>query len=149
MKIPWRRVWQPVPVVLPRESHGQRSLVGYSPWGHSRARLKRLSMHRCTHNPFFVDSCLKRFSNTDPWETETSNSTALSPAVTIKMNPDISRWPLRKQLLLAATHQHGVSVELSCSVVSDSSQPHGPQHAMIPCPSSTPRVCSNSYPSSR
>ena len=30
----WRRKWQSTPVVLPEESHGQRSLVGYSPWGH-------------------------------------------------------------------------------------------------------------------
>ena len=29
-KIPWRRAWQPTPVFLPRESHGQRSLVGYT-----------------------------------------------------------------------------------------------------------------------
>ena len=29
-KIPWRRTWQPTPVFLPGESHGQRSLVGYS-----------------------------------------------------------------------------------------------------------------------
>ena len=29
-KIPWRRRWQPSPVFLPEESHGQRSLVGYS-----------------------------------------------------------------------------------------------------------------------
>ena len=32
-KIPWRRAWQPTPVFLPGEFHGQRSLVGYSPWG--------------------------------------------------------------------------------------------------------------------
>ena len=31
--IPWRRAWQPAPVVLPGESHGQRSLVDYSPRG--------------------------------------------------------------------------------------------------------------------
>ena len=31
-KIPWRRVWQATPVFLPGESHGRRSLVGYSPW---------------------------------------------------------------------------------------------------------------------
>ena len=31
-KIPWRRTWQPPPVFLPGESHGQRSLVGFSPW---------------------------------------------------------------------------------------------------------------------
>ena len=30
-KIPWRRKWQPTPVFLPGESHGQRSLVDYSP----------------------------------------------------------------------------------------------------------------------
>ena len=29
----WRRQWQPTPVFLLGESHGQRSLVGYSPWG--------------------------------------------------------------------------------------------------------------------
>ena len=32
-KIPWRRKWQSTPVLLPGKSHGQRSLVGYSPWG--------------------------------------------------------------------------------------------------------------------
>ena len=29
----YRRKWQPTPVFLPEESHGQRSLAGYSPWG--------------------------------------------------------------------------------------------------------------------
>ena len=32
-KIPWRREWLSSPVFLPGESHGQRSLVGYSPRG--------------------------------------------------------------------------------------------------------------------
>ena len=32
-KIPWRRKWQPTPVFLPGQSHEQRSLSGYSPWG--------------------------------------------------------------------------------------------------------------------
>ena len=32
-----RRKWQPTPVLLPGESHGQRSLVGYSPWGHKES----------------------------------------------------------------------------------------------------------------
>ena len=38
-KICWRRAWQPTPVFLPRESHGQRGLAGYSPLG-----LKELDM---------------------------------------------------------------------------------------------------------
>ena len=28
----WRREWQPTPVLLPGEFHGERSLTGYSPW---------------------------------------------------------------------------------------------------------------------
>ena len=32
-KIPWRKAWQPTPVFLPGESHGQRNLVGYSTKG--------------------------------------------------------------------------------------------------------------------
>ena len=37
MKIPWRRKWQPTPVLLPRKFHGRRSLVGYGPWGHKES----------------------------------------------------------------------------------------------------------------
>ena len=36
-KIPWRRAWQATPVVLPGEFHGQRSLGGYSPQGHTES----------------------------------------------------------------------------------------------------------------
>ena len=35
-KTPWERKWQPTPVFLPGKSHGQRNLVGYSPWGRKR-----------------------------------------------------------------------------------------------------------------
>ena len=38
-KIPWRRIWQPTPVFLPREFRGQRRLVGYRPWGHKESDL--------------------------------------------------------------------------------------------------------------
>ena len=38
-KIPWRRKWQPTPEFLPGKSRGQRSLVGYSPWGHTESDL--------------------------------------------------------------------------------------------------------------
>jgi len=47
-KIPWRRKWQPTPVFLPGKSHGQRSLVGYSPWGRKEsdtAERLHFSMH--------------------------------------------------------------------------------------------------------
>ena len=32
-RFPWREKWQPTPVFWPGESHGQRNLAGYSPWG--------------------------------------------------------------------------------------------------------------------
>ena len=35
--VPWRRKWRPTPVFLPGEPHGQRSLVGYSPWDHKES----------------------------------------------------------------------------------------------------------------
>ena len=47
---PWRRAWQPTPVqpisvFLPRESHGQRSLAGYSPWGHKELDMTEVTEH--------------------------------------------------------------------------------------------------------
>ena len=38
-RIPWRKKWQPTPVFLPGKSHGQRSLAGYSPWGHKKSDM--------------------------------------------------------------------------------------------------------------
>ena len=49
-EIPWRRKWQPIPVFLPGELHGQRSLVGYSPyhnlWNHKLQPQKWKSIPR-------------------------------------------------------------------------------------------------------
>ena len=45
-KIPCRRKWRPTPVFLPGESHGRRSLVGYSPWGRKESdTTERLHFH--------------------------------------------------------------------------------------------------------
>ena len=44
-KISWRRAWQPTPVFLPAESHGQRSLAGYSPWGHTESGMTKATQH--------------------------------------------------------------------------------------------------------
>ena len=41
-----RRQWHPTPVLLPGESHGRRSLVGCSPWGHEESDMtERLHFH--------------------------------------------------------------------------------------------------------
>ena len=43
--VPWRRAWQPIPVFLPGESHGQRSLSGYSPWGGKESDTTEVTEH--------------------------------------------------------------------------------------------------------
>ena len=54
-KIPWRRRWQPTPVFLPGKSHGQRSLVSFSPQGRKELHTaERLTMCACTDPTFFL-----------------------------------------------------------------------------------------------
>ena len=49
-KIPWRRAWQPPSIFLPGKSLGQRSLVGYSPWGCKESGITEgLSVCACAH----------------------------------------------------------------------------------------------------
>ena len=43
----WRRKWQPIPVFLPEESHGQRSLGGQGPWGHRESDTTEVTEHAC------------------------------------------------------------------------------------------------------
>ena len=50
-KIPWRRSWLAALVFLPGESHGQRSMAGYSPWGHKELDMtEQLSTHKYINN---------------------------------------------------------------------------------------------------
>ena len=60
-KTPWRRKWQPTPVFLPGKSHGQRRLVGYSPWGHERFKCdletKQQQQMKWREKLFFISQC--------------------------------------------------------------------------------------------
>ena len=59
--VPWRREWQPTPVFLPAEFHGQRSLAGYSPWvAESQTRLSDTHTHTHTHTHTFISVYLFR-----------------------------------------------------------------------------------------
>ena len=60
----------------------------------------------------------------------------------------ISRW-MDKEDAVHIYNEILVLLLFSCSVVSDSLRPHGLQHARLPCPSPSPRACSNSCPLSR
>ena len=51
-KMRWGRKWQPTPVFLSRKSHGQRSLAGYSPWGHKRVKHDLVTKQHCINFKF-------------------------------------------------------------------------------------------------
>ena len=71
--MPWRRAWQPTLVFLPGESHRQRSLVGYSPWGHTElntAELLTLSLSQLSHGVrvcFCSSTCSPFFALISSW----------------------------------------------------------------------------------
>ena len=51
-KIPWRKKWQPTPVLLSGKFHGQRSLAGYSPWDHKELDMtERLTLSLFPYHP--------------------------------------------------------------------------------------------------
>ena len=53
-KIPWKEAWQPTPALLPGESHRQRSLPGYSPWGSKESGTTEVTKHKYTISSFKV-----------------------------------------------------------------------------------------------
>ena len=64
-EIHWRRAQQPTPVVLPRESHGQRSLAGYSPWGR-RVRHVWVTKHSTYFYKYLKLFMIKVFNHAQP-----------------------------------------------------------------------------------
>ena len=73
MKIPWRRKWKPTLVFLPREFHRQKSLTGYSPWGH-----KELDTVEHTHT--------HRHKNSLGWGSNTPNMFMLRVAFSSRLS---------------------------------------------------------------
>ena len=69
-KIPWSKKWQPTPLFLPKKSHGERKLAGYSPWGckrlnttepehiHTQAGLSHLQFSVVNHFRTLVCDCI-------------------------------------------------------------------------------------------
>ena len=89
-KIPWSRKWQPTPVCLPGESHGQRSLVGYSSWGCKESdmteRLTLIHTVRTQHNPDTSSRELSYVGQDHQWHPSTQ------PGSSYRNHP---LWPLR------------------------------------------------------
>ena len=70
-KVPWKRKWQPTPVFLPGKFHEQRSLAGYSPWGHKRVRHD-LATKQQQQSFNIILIYLTWVSMSSPWESKKS-----------------------------------------------------------------------------
>ena len=71
-KIPWRRAWQSTLVLLPGESHGQRNLAGYSPWGCKESNLTEHALKGPSLSLAVSSEFLARVSCPSPWRSRTT-----------------------------------------------------------------------------
>ena len=141
----WRRKWQPTPVFLPGEYQGRGSLVGCCLWGRTESDTTEATYSSSSQ---WLMASIKALGG----EGNSASAHVKHPQVGID-----ARDNFRLSISTPASTQGGPqstsvqfsSVQLSCSVVSDSLQPHELQHARPPCPSPTPRVHPNSCASSR
>ena len=70
-KIPWRREWQPTPLFLPEQFHGQRSLADPSPWGCKESdTIEQLTLTRleCLRETGLILRCDRKVGN--PFQTK-------------------------------------------------------------------------------
>ena len=83
----WRRKWQPTSVLLPGESHGWRSLVGYGPRGCKESDMtERLHFHFVSHSTFLTIDSNSHFC-----------VTALAAAAAKSLQSCPTLWPHRRQ----------------------------------------------------
>ena len=100
----WRRKWQPTPVLMPGKSHGPRSLIGYSSWGHKESdTTERLHFH-----------FRFQFSSVDRW----------CPALCNSMNRSTPGLPVH--------HQHPEFTQTHVHRVCDAIQPSHPLSSLFP-----------------
>ena len=130
-KIPWRMKWQPTSVFLPGKLHGQKSLVGYSPWD---CKESDTTEHAYTYIPF---SALKHQGKWPAMEIKLVSSSILFKTVhKAKLSDATVHWKARQmnmKLSICAFSPVNAVIQVPllfnwctvCSVVSDSLRPHG------------------------
>ena len=147
----WRRKWQPTPVFLPGESQGRGSLVA-AIYGvtQSRTRLKWLSSSsppwlygaRLFQYLYDLHQCFSNV-NANEFLRHLTKMCIFYSVYLIFYISSIFRiffnWSI-----VALQCCVNFSVHFSCSVMSDSLQPHGLQDSRLVCPSPTPRAYSDS-----
>ena len=139
-KIPWGRKWQPTPVFLPGESHGQKSLAGNSPWGCKELGTTGRHLLHCTYitphlpiapwkvwllalilSSFFMSSA---YTTDDPSNTLASHSFTSSFPTSYRFPPhcsQISSWTLSSLVtapILKSQFQNPVTPFTTCYISS-------------------------------
>ena len=134
--------FQPTPVFLPGESHGQKSLTGNSPWGH---RQSGTTMRAST------DTCRYRYRHVGMGTYMCVYASCVHTNICDQLSFCFLGKSVTNENLRLITfyiyilhYNFKGSVKFSCSVVSNSLLSHGLQHTRPPYPSPTPRVYPNS-----
>ena len=117
---PWRKKCWPTPTFLPGESHGQRSLVGYSPWGpKSWTQPRRMHIH-CRHISLYPDD----------WHTTKGKKKCghgaqpASPCLALRAAVNLLSLGFARPLSLPVnSHLHQKLESVHCSVMSNSAIP--------------------------
>ena len=106
-KISWRRKWHPTPVAVPGKSHGRRSLVGYSPWGHKESdTTERL------HFPFSL-SCIGK-GNGNPLQCSCLENPRDGGAWWAAVSGVAQSWTWLKQLSSSSSSVWRFQFSLTC-----------------------------------
>ena len=161
--VSWRTAWQPTQVFLPGESSWTEKSGGLQSMGSQRVGHAWVTEHTAQG---FCDSCLhpSELLELALWDSEKTKETKgfsppPQPPQTKHRGPGGTSvhgrtpWLWRQDCVMVWGGMAPSSplfhfVQFSRSVVSDSLQPQGLQHTRLPCPSPTPRACSNSGPTS-
>ena len=119
---PWERKWQLTPVFLPRQFHGQRCLVDYSPWGHKELDMtERLTLSRTIlllqplisrHLPLSFPKLLQR----DGSAGSLLHTNLQVGKVCVKM-PACIRMSYHMLVRVSGVHCHGNAFVLSCTLL--------------------------------
>ena len=122
---PLRRAGQPTPVFLPEESHGQRILAGYSPWGHKESDTTEATEHPGMHH-----LCI----------------TELLRESTFSIEGVRNKVCLRKE----PSAEAGSGYQEQCTMLCGQAPQHGCPLALCPSPawlvSASPTICSHNWP---
>ena len=122
-RLPWRRQWHPTPVLLPGKSHGQRSLVGYSPWGRKEwSNFTSLSSVKYSQEKIAFQVFHFNFS-----EHQFSSVAQSCPTLCDPMKHSMPGLPVHRQLPeFTQTHVHRVSDAIQPSHPLSSPSPPAP-----------------------